>query len=172
MKICPSCNKENDGVKGKFCIYCGTKLVKKKHYNKNEYIGVNNKDKKSKRKMKTAILVLSIVIAIETIAMVTLGLTQLFMYKNEKAELEEELRIANYYKRQYNDKVFNLQTENNKLKNKCEFFDKYVVFVIDGYGNYYYTYDQMKQVTQGTQYSFYVYSENNAISKGYRAWNN
>ena len=172
MKICPSCSRENDGVKGKFCIYCGAKLVKKKHYNKNEYIGVNNKDKKIKRKMKTAIIILSIVIAIETIAMVILGVCQFITFNNEKGDLEGKLRTANYFKTYYSNTADELKNENSKLKSKCYFFDKYVVFVIDGYGNYYYTYDQMEQVTQGKQYSFYVYSYKEAISRGYRAWSN
>lgn len=170
MKICPSCSRENDGVKGKYCIYCGAKLVKKKHYNKNEYIGVNNKDKKSKRRMKRAIIILSIVIAIETIAMIVLGLFQFFAYKNEKEELEGELRVTRYYRWQNSDKANELQRENSKLKYKCDFFDENIVFVIEGYGNYYYTYDQMKQVTQGKQYSFRAYNVAQAISLGYRAW--
>lgn len=172
MKICPCCNRENDGVKGKFCIYCGAKLVKKKHYNKNEYICVNNKDKKIKRKMKVAIIILSIVITIETIAMVILGVCQFITFNNEKEDLEGKLRIANYFKTDYSNTVDELKCENNKLKDKCNFFDRYVVFVIEGYGNYYYTYDQMEQVTHGKSYSYWAYNIEQAISLGYRAWSN
>lgn len=71
-----------------------------------------------------------------------------------------------------------LQTEKNtewleNIKNsaKIEFFDENIVFVIDGYGNYYYTYDQMETVTQGVgEYSYWAYNKEQAIGLGYRAW--
>ena len=45
------------------------------------------------------------------------------------------------------------------------------MFVIDGYGNYYYTYDQMEQVTQGIdEYSYWAYNKEQAISLGYKKW--
>ena len=31
--------------------------------------------------------------------------------------------------------------------------------VLDGYGNYYYTYDQVQQVTQGKEYSYWAYNK-------------
>lgn len=170
MRICSSCNRENDGVKGKYCIYCGAKLVKKKHYNKNEYIGVNNKDKKSKRRMKRAIIILSIVIAIETIAMIVFGLFQFFTYRDEIDVLESELSVLRYSSNYRKERVKELENDNGNMREKCGFFDKNIVFVIEGYGNYYYTYDQMEQVTQGKSYSYWAYNVEQAKGLGYRAW--
>lgn len=55
--------------------------------------------------------------------------------------------------------------------NKVDFFDENIVFVLEGYGNYYYTYDQVEQVTQGKSYTYWAYNKEAAITKGYRAWN-
>ena len=82
-------------------------------------------------------------------------------------------------------KISKLKSENSKLKDerddyfidsitngvKADFLDENIVFVIDGYGRYYYTYDQMEQVTQGIgEYSYWAYNKEAAISKGYKAW--
>ena len=53
---------------------------------------------------------------------------------------------------------------------KIKFFDENVVFVLDGYGRYYYTYDQMAQVTQGKSFTYWAYNLEQAIDLGYRAW--
>ena len=51
---------------------------------------------------------------------------------------------------------------------KLNFLDENIVFVIEGYGNYYYTYDCMEQVTDGSEYSYWAYNKEAAISKGYK----
>lgn len=54
---------------------------------------------------------------------------------------------------------------------KLNFYDENIVFVIDGYGDYYYTYDQMQTVTQGIGgYSYWAYNKEQAIARGYKAW--
>lgn len=53
---------------------------------------------------------------------------------------------------------------------KINFFDTYIVFVLDGYGNYYYTYDQMEQVTNGNSVPFSAYNISSAIANGYKAF--
>lgn len=55
--------------------------------------------------------------------------------------------------------------------NKIDFFDENIVFVLEGYGNYYYTYDQVEQVTQGKNFTYWAYNKEAAIANGYRAWN-
>jgi amino acid transporter len=65
------------------------------------------------------------------------------------------------------------QLQNFKAKNfeKLNFYDANIVFVIDGYGDYYYTYDQMEQVTQDLdEYSYFAYNKESAIYHGYKAW--
>ena len=53
---------------------------------------------------------------------------------------------------------------------KAEFLDENIVFVIDGYGDYFYTYDEMMNVTEGKgEYSYWAYNKEQAISRGYIA---
>lgn len=81
--------------------------------------------------------------------------------------------------------ISKLKSENSRLKNekndyfidsitngvKANFLDENIVFVIDGYGRYYYTYDQMEQVTQGLEeYSYWAYNKEQAKGLGYKAW--
>ena len=60
------------------------------------------------------------------------------------------------------------KTEYILKDSKIKFYDEHIVFVLDGYGNYYYTYDEMKQVTQGKSYSCRAYNEEAAIVRGYQ----
>ena len=64
-----------------------------------------------------------------------------------------------------------LEIENIGLKEKAKFLDNNIVFVIDGYGNYYYTYDQMEEVTRDKgEYYYTAYNIEGAKSLGYKAW--
>ena len=52
---------------------------------------------------------------------------------------------------------------------KAKFLDERIVFVIDGFGNYYYTYDEMISVTQQLdEFEFWAYNTEQAISLGYK----
>ena len=66
-----------------------------------------------------------------------------------------------------------LELKNSQLKEKADFLDENIVFVIDGYGDYYYTYDQMEKVTQGEdEYYYCAYNVESAIAEGYVKWDN
>ncbi len=54
-----------------------------------------------------------------------------------------------------------------KNENKAKFLDENIVFVINGYGNYYYTYDCVQKITSGS-YTYWAYNKEAAISKGYK----
>lgn len=53
------------------------------------------------------------------------------------------------------------------VKNKLDFYDENIVFVVEGYGNYYYTYDCMKQKVGNNAFSFYAFNTETARAKGY-----
>lgn len=55
-------------------------------------------------------------------------------------------------------------------KDKVEFYDDSVVFVLEGYGDYYYTYDEMMEVTQGKDFTYWAYNLENAKYLGYVPW--
>ena len=58
----------------------------------------------------------------------------------------------------------------NYMKSKINFFDDTVVFVIEGYGNYYSNYDCMLQRTGNSEYSYWAYNIEAAKSKGYKEY--
>ena len=84
--------------------------------------------------------------------------------------------ITNYYTRYQKDVVYkrtayDLNVAKERLQDKANFMDEYIVFVLDGYGNYYYTYDQVQIVTQGVdEYEYWAYNKEQAIYLGYKAW--
>lgn len=55
---------------------------------------------------------------------------------------------------------------------KLNFYDENIVFVLRGYGNYYYTYDEVQQVTQGKAYTGKAYNKEQAIGLGYQPFSN
>ena len=59
------------------------------------------------------------------------------------------------------------------LYEKSEFLDEYIVFVIDGFGDYYYTYDEMITATKNMdEYVYWAYNKTQAISLGYKHYKN
>ena len=50
---------------------------------------------------------------------------------------------------------------------KAEFMDQNIVFVLEGYGDYYYTYDAMMQITDSSTFYFWAYNVEQARNLGY-----
>ena len=111
--------------------------------------------------------ILIIVIVLLTIGIIAES-TIIIKNQNYADELKKEIESLEKALESNNEDYFDLLEENIHLTSKSNFMDEYIVFVLDGYGNYYYTYDCMKEVTEGKEYSFWVYSINNAIAKGYK----
>lgn len=183
MKVCSVCNKENNNVEGSFCIFCGGKLIEKPDNNKNEIkkekkrVIKNNEKQKNNinsdmnKKLKIALIVLIIALIIVS------GIAIYFKISDNTSELNEEISNLKKQVSTLREEKNKLSSENASLKltdsknsRKIKFFDENVVFVLDGYGRYYYTYDQMKQVTQGKSFSYWAYNLEQAIGLGYRAW--
>lgn len=141
----------------------------------NNYKG-NIKPKKQKRKKFNINYNLLLVILFSLLVAIFLfiGIYFLVEYINSlKNQIENTQNSYNSIKTRY--ETLNQEYSNKKLEyqvkdTKIEFFDKYVVFVLDGYGNYYYTYDQMRQVTNGKSVSFSVYNISSATANGYKAF--
>lgn len=109
------------------------------------------------------IIVLTVIIIIESMFIIK--------KQNYDNELKKEIDSLKETLESSSNSHIELLKENVKLRNKSNFMDEYIVFVLDGYGNYYYTYDCMEEVTEGKEYSFWVYSINNAVAKGYKPFN-
>ena len=126
---------------------------------------------------KTKIKLLLIVfLTISIVVNITLGLLyiestnkngKLKEENNKIIKLNEDLEDEN---EEINSNLFNVIGLNSVyyVKNKLDFMDDSIVFKIEGFGNYYYTYDCMMQKVNGS-YSFWAYNKEAAISTGLRA---
>ena len=183
MKVCSVCNKENNNVEGNFCVFCGGKLIEESDNNKKEIkkeekrVSKNTEKQKNNtnsdvnKKFKIAIIVLVIVLIIVSEIAIYLKISDNTSKLNEEiSNLKKQVATLREEKNKLSSENTSLKLTDSKNSRKIKFFDENVVFVIDGYGRYYYTYDQMEQVTQGKSFSYWAYNLEQAIDLGYRAW--
>lgn len=119
--------------------------------------------------LKTLSIILGIFLLISIIVIFSL------LIKNEK----QRLKIIDFNEEysdydelmEYKSLYFDEMAKNVKLSDKVSFMDEHIVFVLDGYGNYYYNYDCMQEVTKGKKFKFLSYNTENAISLGYKKFN-
>lgn len=74
-----------------------------------------------------------------------------------------------------NEKLKTVQEESDSYlfkalgyKEKADFLDDNIVFVLEGYGNVYYTYDCVKKITNGNSYEYWAFNPEQAIARGYK----
>lgn len=118
-----------------------------------------------KKKPKVAITV--IVITVLSILLFFSILFNIIQYigDNDISKYEEDEQIL--------DLEYSLNAHYWKLSEKAEFLDENIVFVIDGYGKYYFTYDKMIEITEDDDhYEFWAYNKELAIDLGYKAYYN
>lgn len=137
-------------------------INERKHYKKddNNYVSLD---------IFAIVLIFSIIIIASLIIYIVLN--------NKKNNNEDEINtneiiqnLSDQNTKLSGEKI-DLELENMELKEKAKFLDNNIVFVIDGYGKYYYTYDQMIEVTRGKdQYYYSAYNIEAAIGLGYRAY--
>lgn len=75
---------------------------------------------------------------------------EMWPYKSDSEDLEDLLNGKTYY----------------YVKNKLDLMDEAIVFQIEGYGNYYYTYDCMMKKVGSSEYSYWAYNKEQAIGRG------
>lgn len=149
---------KNKKIKKVYCRVCGGLL--------NE----NKKCKKcGKQYFKFNYKVLSIILVIVIIILSVLCIYFYCLYDksikiyseyvvdniSDKIDLQEEIESINGDRTTY------------WTKEKLDFFDENIVFVIEGYGDYYYSYDCMIDNVEG-EYSYWAYNKEQAISRGYQ----
>lgn len=133
---------------------------------------INNtkKEKKPKAKLNILFITLTIVFASSLVG-------SIIYYNNELSSLKKENKSLV-------KKNNNLESENEEIhsnlfsvigtdsvyyvSNKLDFFNDNIVFQIEGFGNYYYSYDCMMQKVNG-EYTYWAYNKEAAISRGLRA---
>ena len=85
------------------------------------------------------------------------------------ANFSEERRELVYEKEIIQNDLYSIIGSNSTyyVKNKLSFMDENIVFVLEDYGNVYYTYDCVQQITNG-EYSYWAFNLEAAKSKGYK----
>lgn len=175
MKVCSLCKKENHNVNGNYCVFCGGKLLEKKETKKD--ISKNALNPDTKKLLVRSLLILSILFLIIVGILVILKIVvnhpsndKISTMTQKINSLESEVSwLKNRLESSENIRL-SLEKELSDNSEKIAFFDKYIVFVLEGYGKYYYTYDQMMQVTQGKSCSFWAYNIEQAEDLGYKSF--
>ena len=130
----------------------------------------NQKKEKNPLLLPLEIFIILFGCSLIAIVLIVLNNDKTIKNKNKKIEdLKEKLSyqkgMHNYYKGQMN--YVTGGKSSNYIANKLNFFDNNIVFVIEGYGNYYYSYDCMQKKVGNSQYSYWAYNKEAARSKGY-----
>lgn len=180
MKKCVNCAKESEG---NFCVFCGEKLIEEEKNEEilkqtlNEIIKENEKTdnsyKETAKKYSNNNKIYIYISIISIIIIVAMGIYIAYDKANvsdEISSLKSQISKLKKEKSDLQDENWDYLMENVDYKDKADFLDENIVFVLDGYGNYYYTYDQVQQVTQGNEFTYWAYNKEAAISHGYKAW--
>ena len=120
----------------------------------------NIQAKKQKQKKKKRLLFF-VNITFSILLIVNVACNIIHYVKNEESpnQIEEQETVT-----------FSEWSNAKKATEKAEFLDENIVFVIDGYGDYFYTYDEMMIVTAGKgEFSYWAFNKDQAINLGYIA---
>ena len=120
------------------------------------------KEKKKRRKKKSAGAIITICV-LSFLLILSLCLN---FYQFDKVKtLEEEPK--NYVVENTNEEYVSYYNKNHE---KLDFYDENIVFVVEGYGDYYFTYNQMIEEVEEDEYSFWAYNKELAIDLGYESY--
>ncbi len=139
--------------------------IVEKEDNKSYSTSKNNSDN-----VKSILIIINITLIISIILIIVFYNNKITKLKDENKDLSEEKDLfKNESERIFND-VFNVLGDEYSLdyiKEKLDFYDNSIVFQIEGFGNYYYTYDCMMKKVNGS-YSYWAYNKEAAIDNGLR----
>ena len=132
----------------------------------------NNTKKETKPKAKLNILfiTLTIVFAVSLVGSIIYYNNELASLKKENKSLVKKNNTLESENEEIHSNLFSIVGTDSVyyVNNKLDFFDENIVFQIEGFGNYYYSYDCMMKKVNGN-YSYWAYNKEAAISKGLRA---
>ncbi len=145
-----------------------------KKVTKTEYNEIKAQEKSSSK--NKLLLPLEIIIVLFGISLISIVIMVINNSKsNNKKEKEiDRLKIelasqkANTLSQKEEIKSIIGKHDTDYIKEKLDFFDDSIVFVIDGYGKYYYSYDCMMKKTGDKSFVFWAYNKEAAIDKGYK----
>lgn len=124
-------------------------------------------ERESKKGWKKIVFIISCVVNVILLFILVLSFVKFDdekeAYKDEISILEDEIEGLKYD----STTLYNLLDGNSSwyVENKLDFLDEHIRFKIEGFGNYYYTYDCMMEKVDG-EFSFWVYTINGARNSG------
>ncbi len=138
-----------------------------------EKITLEEFEKRQKKKNKL-LWPLRIFIVLFSVSIISIGLLIFFYVKETKENNTEidRLDAAVEYWRDLakdSDKLEMLSggQDPDYVKDKLDFYDENIVFVIEGYGDYYYSYDCMIQKVGNNAFTYWAYNKEAARNRGY-----
>lgn len=148
------------------------KKITLEEYEKKKNIEKNNKSEQ-KNKLLLPLIIIIVLFSCSFICNVLLLInhnTSSSLDNEEITRLERELNskeiLANSYKRDLDRLVGDKDAD--YVKEKIDFYDESVVYVIEGFGNYYYSYDCMRKKVGNNHFSYWTYNPEAAQDEGYR----
>lgn len=128
------------------------------------------KKKKEEKKLKPEqknklLLPLEILIVLFGCSLICIVLL-LIKFVINKNNLSSEQELVESYKEDLDRLVGDKDVD--YIEDKLNFFDESVVYVIEGFGNYYYSYDCMMKKVGNNEFSYLAYNPETAQNKGYR----
>ena len=144
-------------IKTKYCKNCGGKLDSNKKCKKcgKQYFNLKISNRNA--------------ICIAIGILVITNVVTLLMYLAKKNDVEKCLDNEEFDQSKCEIIMDDLSDGNSwtYTRDKLEFYDENIVFVIKGYGNYYYSYDCVQKITDG-EYDFWAYNKEAAVLNGYQ----
>ncbi len=148
-------------VKSKYCKSCSGKL------NENNQCKKCGKQYFHIKPIKSKSIIIVIGLSIALVVSIGFNIYQTISLKNTNRDNSSEISSLKREIRDLEDENRNLTMENIDYEEKVNFLDENIVFVLEGYGDYYYTYDCVQKITDG-EYTYWAYNKEAAIYKGYR----
>lgn len=140
-----------------------------------KYAKENSESKKTKnktKKNKNLALILTLFILIISLTFNIVLISKHSKLKDIVKSNEKEIQSISKELKTTSNSLFNILDGNSAyyIQNKLNFFDSNIVFVIDGYGNYYSDYDCMIARVGNNRYNYWAYNKEAAVSKGYKEY--
>jgi cell division protein FtsB len=146
-------------------------MAKKIKISANEKETKNTKvERKPKAKLNILFITLKIIFAVSLVGSIIYYNSELASLKKENKSLVKKNNSLESENEEIHSNLFSVIGTDSVfyVSNKLDFFDDNIAFQIEGFGNYYYSYDCMMQKVNG-YYSYWAYNKEAAISKGLRA---
>lgn len=130
----------------------------------------NQKKEKNPLLLPLEIFIILFGCSLVAVVLILLNNDKAIKAKNKKIEdlkskISYQQEIDGFCNQELNKLKGNKTT--NYIKNKLDFIDNNIVFRIEGFGNYYYSYDCMVQKVNGT-YTYWAYNKEKAAYEGLR----